>query len=150
VVLTTRSTPCTLKSSFLSLRRSKSLHLRTRAHGRCPAILHVTRLCIRSPPKAIQRILPQAETVIRGTLRYQGFPEFIKALVQSGLSDPTEKEWLKEGPTWVQLAQKVIRAHSATSHELRPTHPDTLWCVEDFAGFYRSLGRNSEADALLG
>jgi saccharopine dehydrogenase-like NADP-dependent oxidoreductase len=24
---------------------------------------------------------PEAETAIRGTLRYQGFPEFIKALV---------------------------------------------------------------------
>jgi saccharopine dehydrogenase-like NADP-dependent oxidoreductase len=58
--------------------------------------------------------IPEAETVIRGTLRYQGFPEFIKALVQLGLLDSTEKEWLKEGLTWAQLTQKAIGAHSAT------------------------------------
>jgi saccharopine dehydrogenase-like NADP-dependent oxidoreductase len=28
--------------------------------------------------------IPEAETVVRGTLRYQGFPEFIKALVDTG------------------------------------------------------------------
>ena len=28
--------------------------------------------------------IPEAETVVRGTLRYQGFPEFIKTLKQLG------------------------------------------------------------------
>ena len=38
----------------------------------------------------------EGETVVRGTLRYQGFPEFIAALVQLGWLDGEEKAWLKE------------------------------------------------------
>jgi hypothetical protein len=41
--------------------------------------------------------IPEAETVVRGTLRYQGFPEFIKALVDIGFLSAEEKGWLKEG-----------------------------------------------------
>ncbi|KIY66865.1 saccharopine dehydrogenase [Cylindrobasidium torrendii FP15055 ss-10] len=54
--------------------------------------------------------IPEAETVVRGTLRYQGFPEFIKSLVDLGWLDATEKDWLKEGLTWAQVMQKVIGA----------------------------------------
>jgi saccharopine dehydrogenase-like NADP-dependent oxidoreductase len=58
--------------------------------------------------------IPEAETVVRGTLRYQGFPEFIKALVRLGWLDATEKEWLKKGLTWAQVTQKAIGANEAT------------------------------------
>lgn len=54
--------------------------------------------------------IPEAETVVRGTLRYQGFPEFIKSLVDIGLLDATEKPWLSENLTWAQLLQKTIGA----------------------------------------
>lgn len=61
--------------------------------------------------------IPEVETVVRGTLRYQGFPEFIKALVQIGFLDATPKEWLIEeaGLTWVQVLQKTIGAQDANS-----------------------------------
>jgi saccharopine dehydrogenase-like NADP-dependent oxidoreductase len=65
------------------------------------------------PFKEAYRI-PEAETVVRGTLRYQGFPEFIKALVQLGWLDSSEKEWLKEGLTWAQVMQQAIGAAEAT------------------------------------
>jgi len=52
--------------------------------------------------------IPEAETVVRGTLRYQGFPEFISALVKLGWLDQTEKEWLKEGITWRQITQVLL------------------------------------------
>ena len=56
--------------------------------------------------------IPEAETVVRGTLRYQGFPEFIKALVQIGYLDAEPKEWLTEeaGLTWAQVLQKTTGA----------------------------------------
>lgn len=58
--------------------------------------------------------IPEAETVVRGTLRYQGFPEFIKVLVQLGWLDATEKDWLKEGLTWAQVTQKTVAANDAS------------------------------------
>ena len=58
--------------------------------------------------------IPEAETVVRGTLRYQGFPEFIKALVQLGWLDASEKAWLKEGLTLAQVMQLAIGANDAS------------------------------------
>ena len=57
--------------------------------------------------------IPEAETVIRGTMRYQGFPEFVKALVQLGWLDATEKDWIESGLTWAQATQKATGAASA-------------------------------------
>jgi saccharopine dehydrogenase-like NADP-dependent oxidoreductase len=57
--------------------------------------------------------IPEAETVIRGTLRYQGFPEFIKVLVQLGWLDTSEKVWLKEGLTWAQVMQNTLGTNNA-------------------------------------
>ena len=57
--------------------------------------------------------IPEADTVIRGTLRYQGFPEFIKALVELGWLDASEKEWLKEGLTWAQVMQNTLGTNDA-------------------------------------
>ena len=58
--------------------------------------------------------IPEAETVVRGTLRYQGFPEFIKALVELGWLDATIKEWLTDDLTWAEVTQKAIGASSAS------------------------------------
>ncbi|KAK9318603.1 Saccharopine dehydrogenase [Lipomyces starkeyi] len=54
--------------------------------------------------------IPEAETVIRGSLRYEGNPEFIQALVDLGWLDAGEKDWLKEGMTWAEIQQKAIGA----------------------------------------
>ncbi|KAF8880288.1 saccharopine dehydrogenase [Infundibulicybe gibba] len=62
--------------------------------------------------------IPEAETVVRGTLRYQGFPEFIKALVDLGWLDAKEKDWLKEGLTWAEVMQKTIGANDASESTL--------------------------------
>ncbi|KAG6811831.1 hypothetical protein H0H92_005628 [Tricholoma furcatifolium] len=59
--------------------------------------------------------IPEAETVIRGTLRYQGFPQFIGALVKLGWLDQTEKSWLNDSLTWAEAMQKVTG--SRDSHE---------------------------------
>lgn len=49
--------------------------------------------------------IPEAQTVIRGTLRYQGFPEFIKTLVKIGFLDETPRDYLKPGSSiaWVSV-----------------------------------------------
>ena len=54
--------------------------------------------------------IPEAETVIRVSLRYEGNPALIKALVDAGWLDGEEKEWLKPGITWAEITQRVISA----------------------------------------
>ena len=54
--------------------------------------------------------IPEAETIVRGTLRYQGFPAFIKVLVDLGWLDAEQKPWLHEGLTWAEATQKTIGA----------------------------------------
>ncbi|EIW52198.1 saccharopine dehydrogenase [Trametes versicolor FP-101664 SS1] len=62
--------------------------------------------------------IPEAENVIRGTLRYQGFPEFVKALVALGWLNIEKKAWLKEGLTWAQVMQQAIGASDASESTL--------------------------------
>lgn len=54
--------------------------------------------------------IPEADTVVRGTLRYQGFPQFIRALVQLGWLDAEPKEWVKEGHTWAEATKRAAGA----------------------------------------
>jgi spermidine synthase len=54
--------------------------------------------------------IPEAETLIRGTLRYQGFPEFVKALVELGWLEEAKKEWLEEGMEWREVMKRVVGA----------------------------------------
>ncbi|PWN87413.1 hypothetical protein FA10DRAFT_269364 [Acaromyces ingoldii] len=63
--------------------------------------------------------IPEAETCIRGTLRYQGFPEFVLAIVRMGLLDDSDnhKDWLKVDDaslTWPKVAAKLLGTGSAT------------------------------------
>jgi saccharopine dehydrogenase-like NADP-dependent oxidoreductase len=58
--------------------------------------------------------IPEAETIVRGTLRYQGFPEFVKALVDLGWLDEAKKEWLVEGMEWREVMRRVVGADDAS------------------------------------
>lgn len=62
--------------------------------------------------------IPEAEAIVRGTLRYQGFPAFIKALVDLGWLDASEKEWLTDSLTWAEVTQKAIGANDAQESTL--------------------------------
>lgn len=66
--------------------------------------------------------IPEAENVIRGTLRYQGFPEFVKALVALGWLNIEKKAWLKEGLTWAQVMQQAIGASDANERCVSPVY----------------------------
>ena len=58
--------------------------------------------------------IPEAEAVVRGSLRYQGFPEIVKVLVKLGWLDLTPKAWLTGSLTWAQITQKVLGAAEPT------------------------------------
>ena len=60
--------------------------------------------------------IPEAHTLIRGTLRYQGFPEFIRVLVDIGFLIEDERDFLKPsgGPlSWREATRLVLGAESA-------------------------------------
>lgn len=58
--------------------------------------------------------IPEADTVVRGSLRYEGNPAFIKAFADAGWLDASEKEWLKSGMTWAKIIQHVTDAVDST------------------------------------
>lgn len=74
--------------------------------------------------------IPEAQTILRGTLRYAGFPEFVKTLVDIGFLDDTPQSFLagdaNEIP-WVRVngtertmrnptRRSSTRLHAPSSH----------------------------------
>ncbi|KAK0760466.1 hypothetical protein N5P37_006660, partial [Trichoderma harzianum] len=62
--------------------------------------------------------IPEAETVIRGSLRYKGNPEFIQALAGIGWLDPEEKIWLREDITWAEIQQRLVGSSGSDESSL--------------------------------
>lgn len=54
--------------------------------------------------------IPEAHTVIRGSLRYKDNPAFVQALAKLGWLEQDNKEWLKDGMTWAEIQRKAISA----------------------------------------
>merc|ERR1711939_1064091 len=63
--------------------------------------------------------IPEAQTVIRGTLRYQGFPEFVKVLVDIGFLSDEPVAALKEEISWKEATQKILSATSSSEQDLK-------------------------------
>jgi saccharopine dehydrogenase-like NADP-dependent oxidoreductase len=62
--------------------------------------------------------IPEAHTVIRGSLRYEGNPALVKALIDLGWINVESKPWLKDGMTWAQIQQQATGASSSTEIDL--------------------------------
>ena len=62
------------------------------------------------------------------TLRYQGFPEFVKVLVDIGFLSDEEKSFLKEPIAWKEATQKILGASSSSEKDL-------LWAISSKATF---------------
>lgn len=62
--------------------------------------------------------IPEAETVVRGTLRFQGFPEFIKVLVDLGFLKETEHPAFKTASSWKDAFAALIGAASSSEDDL--------------------------------
>lgn len=54
--------------------------------------------------------IPEADTVVRGSLRYAGNPAFVKGLMDLGWLDPQPKAWLNPGLTWAQITEQVVNS----------------------------------------
>jgi len=52
------------------------------------------------------------------TLRYQGFPEFVKVLVDIGFLSEEEQNFLKEPIAWKEATQRILGASSSTEKDL--------------------------------
>ncbi|ODV94206.1 hypothetical protein PACTADRAFT_60265 [Pachysolen tannophilus NRRL Y-2460] len=65
--------------------------------------------------------IPEAETVIRGTLRYQGFPEFVKVLVDLGFLKEDESPIFEKPLPWKEVFAKQIGAPSTNEADLIST-----------------------------
>ncbi|KAL9480232.1 hypothetical protein ACSS6W_005018 [Trichoderma asperelloides] len=62
--------------------------------------------------------IPEADTITRGTLRYQGFPQFIKVLVQTGFLEETPIEALKTPITWKEATKAILGISSSEPKDL--------------------------------
>ncbi|KAH8656629.1 Apo Saccharopine reductase [Tricladium varicosporioides] len=82
--------------------------------------------------------IPEAETIIRGTLRYGGFPEFVNVLVNIGFLSDEEQSFLKEPITWKEATQKILGASSSSENDL-------LWAISSKTTFKD----NDEKDRLI-
>ncbi|RKP09877.1 Saccharopine dehydrogenase [Thamnocephalis sphaerospora] len=74
-----------------------------------------------TPYKERYRI-PEAQTILRGTLRYQGFPKFVKALVDIGFLDETPRDYLAPESAdiaWSSVLCKMLDASSTEESELK-------------------------------
>jgi len=82
--------------------------------------------------------IPEAQTIIRGTLRYAGFPEFVNLLVNTGFLSDEEQSFLKEPITWKEATQKILGATSSSEKDL-------IWAISSKTTFKD----NDEKDRLI-
>lgn len=62
--------------------------------------------------------IPEAETVIRGTLRFQGFPEFVKVLVDIGFLSDAPVDYLNTPLPWKDAIAKTVGASSNSEADI--------------------------------
>ncbi|KAF3273140.1 Saccharopine dehydrogenase [NADP(+), L-glutamate-forming] [Orbilia oligospora] len=65
--------------------------------------------------------IPEAQTIVRGTLRYQGFPEFIKVLVDIGFLKEDPVDYLATNATalsWNQVLAQILGVPSTSDDDL--------------------------------
>lgn len=71
-----------------------------------------------STPFAQRYDIPEAQNLVRGTLRYQGFPEMIKTLVDTGFLSDEPADYLKTPSAWKDATAKVLGARSSSEADL--------------------------------
>ncbi|KAI9171637.1 Saccharopine dehydrogenase [NADP(+), L-glutamate-forming] [Paramyrothecium foliicola] len=62
--------------------------------------------------------IPEARTIVRGTLRYASFPEFIKVLVDMGFLREDEQPFFKESIAWKEATKQLLGASSSSEQDL--------------------------------
>ncbi|KAJ5606103.1 hypothetical protein N7510_008884 [Penicillium lagena] len=79
--------------------------------------------------------IPEAQTVIRGTLRYQGFPEMIKVLVDTGFLSDEPNPVFDKPIAWKDATKALLGATSASEQDLQ-------WAVASKTTFPSNDERN--------
>ena len=72
--------------------------------------------------------IPEAQTVIRGTLRYQGNPALVQTFRDLGMLDEEEKDFLKSKIAWKDAFAKIVGSSSTSEQDL-------MWAVSSKAKF---------------
>lgn len=62
--------------------------------------------------------IPEACTVVRGSLRYNGNPQLVRALLKIGYLDAQHNPWLKAGMTWAEITSKVLGSSGSSESSL--------------------------------
>ncbi|KAI9722474.1 MAG: Saccharopine dehydrogenase [NADP(+), L-glutamate-forming] [Chrysothrix sp. TS-e1954] len=75
-----------------------------------------------STPYKEKYSIPEAQTVIRGTLRYGGFPEFVRVLVDMGFLSEEPLDFLSTSvgkpTTWSEATAKIIKSTSSSESDI--------------------------------
>lgn len=82
--------------------------------------------------------IPEAHTVIRGTLRYDGFPQLIRVLVKTGFLSQEVKDFLKPSDKplqWREATAKILSATSTAEH-------DVIWAISSKTSFQDTAEKN--------
>src|SRR5271168_4046693 len=81
--------------------------------------------------------IPEAQNVVRGTLRYQGFPEFVKVLVDIGFLSDEPKDFLAPGSkiSWKDTLAKVLGSSSNKEEDL-------VWAISSKTKFPSTEEKN--------
>ncbi|KAI9799680.1 MAG: Saccharopine dehydrogenase [NADP(+), L-glutamate-forming] [Sarcosagium campestre] len=82
--------------------------------------------------------IPEAETIIRGTLRYQGFPEFVRVLVDIGFLSEEEREFLSPSSAPLTWREAFSRILSSTSTK----ESDLIWAISSKTRFKDDAEKN--------
>ncbi|KAK8067262.1 saccharopine dehydrogenase [Apiospora hydei] len=87
--------------------------------------------------------IPEAHTVVRGSLRYEGNPAMVKALIDIGWLSTESRDWLAPGTaiTWSQIQQMVSDAESDSENAL-------IARVDALCGFTETRVKNEVIDGL--
>ncbi|KAL9625379.1 MAG: hypothetical protein Q9160_000442 [Pyrenula sp. 1 TL-2023] len=78
-----------------------------------------------STPYKERYSIPEAQTILRGSMRYQGFPELVRVLVDMGFLSEDPVDFLKPPstgssgpPTWAEATAHVLGSSSASESDL--------------------------------
>lgn len=82
--------------------------------------------------------IPEAQTVIRGTLRYQGFPEFVKVLVDVGFLKDEANPVFESAIPWKEATRQLLGATSSSEKDL-------AWAIQSKTAF----PNNEERDRII-
>lgn len=85
--------------------------------------------------------IPEAQTIIRGTLRYQGFPEFVRTLVDAGFLSEEPLDFLQPSApplSWKSALAKVLGSSSETEEDL-------IWAISSKTRF----GDTAEKERII-